>query len=274
MEFFEDLTLSQAPTNCTPHMWKRYVHDTFCILKKGTVEKPLGHLNTFGQPSNSPWRSKEMDFSHFWTPYSRGRMAAWMLQGTGSQHTLTAIWPSSPTPLTTLREVWSDAYMIGPGTSPAHRKNLHRIEERQLASVLKQNGYPSAFIRFSAQPQPTQEPNDQETEQEGSGVHGQRPLLVMLPYVSGVSEDIRRVCKKFGLKVIFRSGRSLRFTLTKVKDALPDEKKSKVVYQIPCSCGKTYIGETTRRLEARMKEHQDVCCRGMVEKSAVTNHRP
>ena len=46
MEFFEDLALSQAPTDCTPRMWKRYVDDTFCTLKKGTVEELLSHLNS------------------------------------------------------------------------------------------------------------------------------------------------------------------------------------------------------------------------------------
>ena len=59
---------------------------------------------------------------------------------------------------------------------------------------------------------------------------------------------------------------------TKVKDTLPAEKQSEVVYQIPCSCGKTYVGETTMRLETRMKEHQDACCSGMLEKSAVAEH--
>ena len=33
-----------------------------------------------------------------------------------------------------------------------------------------------------------------------------------------------------------------------------------------------YIGETTRRLETRKKEHQDACCRGMPETSAVSEH--
>ena len=74
------------------------------------------------------------------------------------------------------------------------------------------------------------------------------------------------------VRVIFKSGRTLRSVLTKVKDTLLAEKQSKVVYQIPCSCGKTYIGETTRRLETRMKEHQDACCRGMLEKSVVAEH--
>ena len=100
----------------------------------------------------------------------------------------------------------------------------------------------------------------------------QRSPLVMLPYVSGISEDIRRACWKFGVRVVFKFGRSLWSVLTKVKDRLPAEKQSKVVYQIPCSCGKTYIGETTRKLETRMKEHQDACCKGMLEKSAVAEH--
>ena len=99
-----------------------------------------------------------------------------------------------------------------------------------------------------------------------------RPPLVMLPYTEGVSEDIRRVCRKFGLKVVFRSGLSLCSMLTRVKDTLGMEKRSKVVYQIPCSCGKKYIGETVRRLETRMKEHQDACQKGALEKLALGEH--
>ena len=65
---------------------------------------------------------------------------------------------------------------------------------------------------------------------------------------------------------------SLRSMLTKVKDTLALEKKSKVVYQVPCSCGEIYIGETLRRLETRMKEHQDACQKGTLEKSALAEH--
>ena len=93
-----------------------------------------------------------------------------------------------------------------------------------------------------------------------------------VPYTEGVSEDIRRVCRKFGLKVVFRSELSLRSMLTRVKDTLGMEKRSKVVYQIPCSCGKKYIGETVRRLETRMKEHRDACQKGALEKSALAEH--
>lgn len=45
-----------------------------------------------------------------------------------------------------------------------------------------------------------------------------------------------------------------------------------VVYRIPCSCGKEYIGETKRALETRLKEHQGATRRVEVEKSAIAEH--
>ena len=53
--------------------------------------------------------------------------------------------------------------------------------------------------------------------------------LVVLPYMAGVSENIRQVCGNYGMKVIFKAGQSVCAVLTKVKDPLPME-KAKVVY--------------------------------------------
>ena len=106
---------------------------------------------------------------------------------------------------------------------------------------------------------------DEEQEKE-------KEPLVVIPYVAGMSEDIKRVCRKFNIGVVFKSRRTLLSMLTKVKDTLPLGKQSNVVYRIPCSCGQVYIGETKRRLETRLKEHRDTCERGMMEKSAVVEH--
>ena len=54
-----------------------------------------------------------------------------------------------------------------------------------------------------------------------------------------------------------------------MKDPLPVSKLSNVVYKIPCERGKVYIGETKRRLESRIKKHEDVCEKGQTEKSAI-----
>ena len=124
----------------------------------------------------------------------------------------------------------------------------------------------SSLRNASAPPkQETADVSSPEEEQE-------KGPLVVIPYVAGMSEDIRRVCRKFNIRVVFKSGRTLRSMLTKVKDTLPLGKQSNVVYRIPCSCGQVYIGETKRRLETRLKEHRDACERGMMEKSAVAEH--
>ena len=106
------------------------------------------------------------------------------------------------------------------------QNNLQK-EEYHLTRILRQNGYPSAFIHSSSNP------SDGMRWQTGHR-HGKRnehrPSLVMLPYTKGVSEDVQRVCRKFCMKVVFRSGQSLRSMLFKVKDLLMVEKQAKVVY--------------------------------------------
>ena len=44
MEFFEDITLHLAPSR--PWLWKRYVGNTCCIVKRGEVDQLLQHLNS------------------------------------------------------------------------------------------------------------------------------------------------------------------------------------------------------------------------------------
>ena len=64
------------------------------------------------------------------------------------------------------------------------------------------------------------------------------------------------------MKLVFKTEQSLHSMLTKVKDPVTKEKQAKVVYQIPCSCSKVYIGETVRKLETRVKEQQIACQKG------------
>ena len=91
--------------------------------------------------------------------------------------------------------------------------------------------------------------------------------------LSGDSGVLKKAYEKYNFKVIFKSGPTLRSLLTKVKDPLPKEKLAGVVYQIPCQCGKVYVGETHRRLETRVKEHRDACNKGDTGKSAIAEHQ-
>ena len=77
------------------------------------------------------------------------------------------------------------------------------------------------------------------------------------------------VCR---MKAVFKPGPTLHSLLTKVKDPLPIEKQANIVYEVPCTCGKVYFGETTHQLKTRLNEHKDACIKGFVDKSAIAEH--
>ena len=70
-----------------------------------------------------------------------------------------------------------------------------RKEEDHLNEVQRNNGYPKRFIYENSKIKKAK-PRDEEMEAP----------LVAIPYVSGLS----RVCRRFGIRVVFRSGMNLR----------------------------------------------------------------
>ena len=84
--------------------------------------------------------------------------------------------------------------------------------------AFKGNGYPQSFIHSASAAKAPRE-HDGEREEE-------RPPIVHLPYIAGVSERIRRVCRDFTIRVVFKSRPTIRSLLTKVKDPLPREKEA------------------------------------------------
>ena len=56
------------------------------------------------------------------------------------------------------------------------------------------------------------------------------------------------MCRDFNIRTVFKSGPTLRNLLTKAKDPHPIDKQSNIVYEVPCTYGKVYIGETKHRL--------------------------
>ena len=76
-------------------------------------------------------------------------------------------------------------------------------EKQHLATVFKNNGYPTVSIRKGMH---IRKKND---------IEDNTKAVTSIPY--GVSEKIKRICSKVGVRVMFRSGRTLRSLLTKVK---------------------------------------------------------
>ena len=66
------------------------------------------------------------------------------------------------------------------------------------------------------------------------------------------------ICSNYGIQTHFKGNRTLKQLLVKPKDQDPTDKKSGVIYMYQCgeiACNEEYIGETSRTLGERYKEH-------------------
>ena len=77
---------------------------------------------------------------------------------------------------------------------------------------------------------------------------------VFLPYIQGVSDKIVKILKRNNISTQLYAPGTIRQGMRSVKDSI-DNHQLKGVYKIDCSCGKSYIGETGRSLQTRLKEH-------------------
>ena len=59
------------------------------------------------------------------------------------------------------------------------------------------------------------------------------------------------------MKIIFQSNNTRRGILTKTKPPNQLQFTKKCIYTIPCECGRRYIGETGRPLQAELYENQE-----------------
>ena len=84
-----------------------------------------------------------------------------------------------------------------------------------------------------------------------------KKVTATIPYVKGASERIARILRPYNILVAHKPSTTLRDVLTKVKDPSPKNSRVGAIYKIACSeCPTSYIGETQRTLQCRVKSTQ------------------
>ena len=81
---------------------------------------------------------------------------------------------------------------------------------------------------------------------------------ITVPYNKGLGESFKNICKRYGIQVHFKSGKTIKDELVapKYKDHIT--KKCGIIYCFKCGrleCDEEYIGETARTFGERFKEH-------------------
>ena len=157
MEFLEELALETALTR--PRLWKRYVDDTFCILRKGSTKELLHNLNGV-RPTIKFMVEQEDGTLPFLDTLLRRREDGSLDVSVYRKptHTYQHLHFQSHHPTHVKRGVVRCLHDRARGVINT-QDNLQK-EVDHLARVLKQNGYPANFIRNASAP-PTQETADE-----------------------------------------------------------------------------------------------------------------
>ena len=139
----------------------------------------------------------------------------------------------------------------------------------KIRNALKTCGYPNWALKEGQHQVEKKKIKDRGQDQEKKKPKG----YVVLPYVKGVSERLKRVFKKNDINLYHKAGTTLRQLLVHPKDKLEKQEQCGVVYEIDCNvCGEAYIGETGRSLSERVEEHQK-SIEKCDSKSALSQHQ-
>lgn len=134
-------------------------------------------------------------------------------------------------------------------------------EEKHIQQAFVKNGYPNKLIvkAMRKDTAPADSTNYKAT--------------TIIPYSGKLSEQIRRICKKYNIRCIAKSQDTIRNRITNVAPKRPKNDQQGVVYSIPLiPCSKIYIGETGRTLKTRLSEHKNALKNSNIERSGVAEH--
>ncbi|BHF61667.1 hypothetical protein SprV_0100464200 [Sparganum proliferum] len=236
--------------NLSPKVWLRYVDDTFVVVKNCEVERLHQRLNDVFPDiqftrevaigDSLPFldvRIQRLSDGSLATSVHRKGSNSEIILNYGSNH------PAAHK-RSCVRTLFHRAYRY------CNSDDLLKKELAYLYRLFRSNGYPTSFVknclRHQAQPQ-------------GPTLNGEivSRQFFSLPYMQGTSEVIARQLNRSGIHIAHKPASSLRAALSRIKDPLPKEQQTNVIYRIPCSnCSCVYVGHTGRSLGTRIKEHK------------------
>ena len=135
-----------------------------------------------------------------------------------------------------------------------------------IKNVFIENGYDKVKLEQIAQEM------DQKSTKKKNKDKDESMKYTSMPFIPGISQQLKKVFKKAGCKLSFKSPQNLSSILTtRNKPKLPSNSKPGV-YFIPTECRKGYTGETKKRISTRDVEHQKAVFKGDVEHDAMAAH--
>ena len=269
MENFEQMALAKAEN--PPHWWKRYVDDTYTVLRKDQGQSITDYLNTLDE--DIKWTTEgevvtEVEVEAMENRMERGLTFLDIMSVINEDGTIkTKVYR---------KETHMDQYLNFQSNHPLeHKRGVVKTlayrartvvsdrEDRRkalkhLRGSLKCNGYPDWILRELRDDNSDEGAVKRlELVKETSDKERNKKISVVIPYIKGFSEQIRLVLGKYSIPTYFKPTNTLRQLLVKPKDPVDKENVVGLVYKIKCEeCEALYVGETERSLQSKLSEHR------------------
>ena len=260
MEEFEDKVLRSAPVSV--RCWRRYVDDSLAVVKKGSEDILLAHLNQGHE-----------DIKFTYEKETAGKISYLDIEikreGKGVR---TKVFRKATATDRYLDYRSAHCKQVKLGIISCLKKRAEvvcvntedvRDEMENLRRTFVKNGYPEREVRRKLN----------STNQHRSDDKIQEKPALRIPYVPGISGEFERLTRRLGIRIRYVKGRSVGDLVSRPKVDKEDVlERGGVIYKQKCGgCEKVYVGETGRKAQIRKKEHErDV--REMKMTSAISEH--
>ena len=235
--------------------------DTFTIIKKDHKDTFLDHINSIEPSINFTSEDTKEDGSISFLdiliiPNENGKLNTTVYRK--PTHTdMYLHWNSHhniPSKYSVIGTLYHRANTICSTTQYLHN------EEKHLNQALKKCKCPTwAINRARMKIKATaSHKNNRRTGNSNTAQSSTPKINITVPYHQGLSESIKRTCKKYGIQVHCKGGHTIKNLLMTPKDKDHIMNKSGVIYRYKChrvECNEEYIGESARNFAERFKEH-------------------
>ena len=257
MEDFEIKTINSAVY--PPRIWKRFVDDTFVVIGSARKEKFLDNINNMDPPIQFSTEDAKSDGSLpfldtvvlpqpdnsllttvYRKPTHTDLYLAW-----DSHHHLSAKYSVINTLKHRARTVCSNQQLL-------------KEEEDHLNKALNNCKYSTwALNRASIRSKKNNRTKNINTNKNSNGNNKNKPYIVV-PYMKGLSESCKNICRKHGTEMYFKGGNTIKKLLVHTKNKGNILEKCGVIYRYKCGmvdCEEEYIEESGRTSAERFREH-------------------
>ena len=240
MEEFEAKALNTAPN--PPTLWKRFVDDTFVVIKKCHQEEFFHHIDSIEDSIQFTAEDTKADgtlpfldvliipqpdgsitTAVYRKPTNTNQYLQW-----DSHHEISAKYSVISTLFHRAKEVCSTKQQL-------------EDEQDHIKQALSACKYPKwAMNRVEKKRRVQRQSRNKNQGLRGNTNPTKRRTQITVPYIKGLGENVKNICKRYGVQVFFKGGKTIKDLLMAPKD------RDLITQKVASFTGTSVIGWSVR----------------------------